>query len=98
MSDAEARDAGDPGDRNTLTHWGGYATMSNGASHLRTSFFAAQARLGLMPFGNSLVAIRPETRGSANRSTPRETAGSGTWAQRPRSVTCAGLGPPLAVS
>ena len=35
-----------------------------------------------MPFGNSAVTNRPKTCGSANRSTPRETAGSGTWARQ----------------
>jgi len=35
-----------------------------------------------MPFGNSIVGNRPDTCGFANRSTPRETAGSGARAQQ----------------
>jgi len=39
-----------------------------------------------------------EHRRSANRSTARETAASGSGCSGRRSVTCAGLGPALAVS
>ena len=44
------------------------------------------------------LSPRRDTRCSANRSTARETAAPGTGCSRRRSVTCAGLGPALAVS
>jgi hypothetical protein len=51
-----------------------------------------------MPFGRLQRQMRPETGCQRTGSTPRETAPPGDVHSRRSSVSCAGLGPPFAVS
>ena len=55
-------------------------TDSHGRAPLLEAYLRRPRRaktLESMPFGNPIVTDRPDTGGSANRSTPRETAAPG---------------------